>query len=316
MLDSATVQSIPTLDVRRLESDVDSAFIAELGSALSNFGFVSVTGDLGVSPELTGAAYAAMQRFFALPESNKLRCHVPGGAGQRGYTPFGIERAKDQRLADLKEFFHVGRELPAGSRYHMPQNVWPAELPEFEPVMKRLWSALEALGRRLLSAIARYLGLAANWFDTAIDHGNSILRPLHYPPLEHAAAGLRSAPHEDINLITLLIASGEPGLQLQTRDGEWLPVDIPPSAVVVNVGDMLQRLTNHVLPSTTHRVANPPAPWSERSRYAAPFFLHPNPEFVIESLPSCVDAHNPQRYPEPIVADVYLMQRLREIGLI
>jgi isopenicillin N synthase-like dioxygenase len=309
------VKILPTLDVRRLDGEDSAAFVAELGRALSDLGFVSVVGDMGVSAEVTAAAYAAMQRFFALPEANKLRYHVPGGAGQRGYTPFGVERAKDQHIADLKEFFHVGRDLPADSPYHLPHNVWPAELPEFEPAMKQLWCALEALGRRLLSAIARYLGLTSDWFETAIDHGNSILRPLHYPPLALGTAGLRSAPHEDINLITLLIASGEPGLQLQTRDGQWLPVETPPSAVVVNVGDMLQRLTNHVLPSTTHRVVNPPPPWSARARYSAPFFLHPNPEFVIESLPGCVNAQNPNRYPDPIVSDVYLQQRLREIGL-
>jgi len=307
---------IPTLDVRRLDGEDSGAFVAELGAALSDFGFVALIGDAGVAPEVTAPAYAAMQRFFALPESIKLRYHVPGGAGQRGYTPFGVERAKDQQVADLKEFFHVGRELPAGSPHRLPRNLWPAEIPEFEPAMMQLWRALEGLGGRILSAIARYLGLPANWFEPAIDHGNSILRPLHYPALEPDALGLRSAPHEDINLITLLIASGEPGLQLLTRAGEWLPVQVQPSAVVVNVGDMLQRLTNHVLPSTTHRVVNPPAPWSEQPRYSAPFFLHPNPDFLIETLPGCVDAQHPNRYPEPIVADVYLMQRLHEIGLV
>jgi isopenicillin N synthase-like dioxygenase len=310
------MQSIPTLDVSHLEGNGAAAFVDSLGRALLDYGFVSVTGAFEVSEDLTAGAYAAMQRFFALPEEVKLRYHVTGGAGERGYTPFGVERAKDQTAPDLKEFWHVGRELPAGSPHRLPQNLWPREVPEFEPVMLSLWRALHALGARLLSAIARFLGLSASWFESAIDHGNSILRPLHYPPVSTNAAGVRSAAHEDINLITLLVGSGEPGLELLRRDGRWLPVETQPGAVVVNVGDMLQRLTNHVLPSTTHRVVNPPAPWAARSRYSAPFFLHPNPEFVIETLPGCITRDNPNRYPEPIVADAYLRERLRAIGLL
>jgi isopenicillin N synthase-like dioxygenase len=179
-----------------------------------------------------------------------------------------------------------------------------------------LWRALSALGGELLEAVALYLGLPQAWFESAIDHGNSILRPLHYPPVAGSVRGVRSAAHEDINLITLLVGAGEPGLEILLRDGSWLPVDTLPGQVVVNVGDMLQRLTNHVLLSTTHRVVNPASPWAERSRYSAPFFLHPNPEFVIRSLPSCVSSDRPDRYPEAICADDYLKQRLREIGLL
>jgi isopenicillin N synthase-like dioxygenase len=310
------MDAIPTLDVRQLDGSAQDAFIQALGRALRDYGFVSITGAAELSEELTAPAYAAMQRFFALPEAIKLRYHVADGGGQRGYTPFGVERAKDQTTPDQKEFWHVGRALPAGSPHRLPQNLWPREVPEFEPAMSALWRALHALGARLLSAIARFLELPASWFDAAIDHGNSILRPLHYPKVAPGTTGVRSAAHEDINLITLLIGSGEPGLELLRRDGRWLPVETRPGAVVVNVGDMLQRLTNHVLPSTTHRVVNPPAPWAERSRYSAPFFLHPNPEFVIETLPGCITEDNPNRYPEPIVADAYLRQRLREIGLL
>jgi isopenicillin N synthase-like dioxygenase len=310
------VETIPTLDVRELDGARSAAFVSALGGALRDFGFVSVIGADELSERHTADAYAAMQRFFALPEVIKLRYHVPGCAGERGYTPFGVERAKDQTAPDQKEFWHVGRELPLGHTARLQPNLWPHEIPEFEPAMLSLWNALHALGARLLSAIARYLELPAPWFDGVIDRGNSILRPLHYPPVAPGTAGVRSAAHEDINLITLLVGSGEPGLELLCRDGRWLPVETRPGAVIVNVGDMLQRLTNHVLRSTTHRVVNPPGLWAQRSRYSAPFFLHPNSDFEIQTLPGCITPENPNRYPEPIVADAYLRQRLREIGLL
>jgi isopenicillin N synthase-like dioxygenase len=199
--------------------------------------------------------------------------------------------------------------------------VWPDEVPELRPTLLALYRALDALGLSVLCAIALDLGLPPRWFDDKVDHGNSILRPLHYPPLERPAApaaqrGVRSAAHEDINLITLMVAAGEPGLEFLRRDGHWLPIETSPGAVIVNIGDMLQRLTNHVLPSTTHRVTNPGGPWAERSRYSLPFFLHPNSEFLIETLPGCSGASRPNRYPTPITADDYLQQRLREIGLL
>jgi isopenicillin N synthase-like dioxygenase len=198
----------------------------------------------------------------------------------------------------------------------MRPNVWPDEVPELRPTLLALYQALDALGVRVLSGIALDLGLSADWFDDKVDHGNSILRPLHYPPVHGAARGVRSAAHEDINLITLMIAAGEPGLEILRRDGQWLPIETPPGAVIVNIGDMLQRLTNHVLPSTTHRVVNPEGDAGTRSRYSLPFFLHPNSEFSIETLPGCCDAARPNRYPAPITADAYLQQRLREIGLL
>ena len=180
-----------------------------------------------------------------------------------------------------------------------------------------LYRALEDLGRRVLKALARYLGLAADWFEPRVDHGNSILRALHYPPLiETAQPNVRAGAHEDINLITLLVGASDAGLEILTREGEWLAVAPPPDAIVVNIGDMLQRLSNHVFPSTTHRVVNPVGAAARRSRYSVPFFLHPNPELLIETLPQCVDAEHPDRYPQPITADDYLMQRLREIRLL
>ena len=208
------------------------------------------------------------------------------------------------------------RELSGDNPYGLPENVWPHELPELCTSSLPLWRALESLGNELLCAVALFLGLEAHWFDDKVDHGNSILRPLHYPPVAGQLRGVRSAAHEDINLITLLISSGEPGLEILRRDGSWLAIAPRADQVVVNVGDMLQRLTNHVLVSTTHRVVNPAPPWHARSRYSIPFFLHPNPEFMIRTLPSCVSDVRPDRYPNPISAQAFLAQRLREIGLL
>jgi isopenicillin N synthase-like dioxygenase len=310
--------AFPTLDIGALRGTHQQRlqFARELGSALREFGFVSVVGH-DVDPALRARAYAATRALFALPTAAKLAYHEVGGGGERGYTPFRIETAKGQTDPDLKEFWHVGRELteanPASAR--LKPNVWPAALPEFREVMTALYARLDALGGSLLEAIAIHLELPDDWFADKIDHGNSILRPIHYPPLEAGVRGVRSAAHEDINLITLLIGSGEPGLEILRPDGTWLPIDTPEDRIVVNVGDMLQRLTNHVLPSTTHRVVNPPEPWGSRARYSLPFFLHFNPEFVIDTLPGCVSATRENRYPRPITADEYLQERLREIGL-
>jgi isopenicillin N synthase-like dioxygenase len=306
---------VPSLDLGAFRGADRARFVAELGAAFEHFGFVTLLGH-GVDAALTVPVYASMQRLFALPEAVKRRYLLPGTGGARGFTPFGIETAKDQRDPDLKEFWHVGREVAPDNHWGMAPNVWPDEVPEFQPAALALWRALEAVGKEVLAACALFLRLGEDWFADKVDHGNSILRPLHYPPLAGSALGVRSAAHEDINLITLLVGAGEPGLELKRRDGSWLAVDTLPGQLVVNVGDMLQRLTNHVLISTTHRVVNPPAPWSERPRYSVPFFLHPNPEFVIETLPGCVSAERPNRYPNAITADAYLKQRLREIGLL
>ena len=311
-------RGFPVLDLHAArEVAAPSALAAELGAALREFGFVSVVNH-GVGKELRARAYAAASAFFALPERSKQAYHQPGRGGERGYTPFRVETAKDQTEPDLKEFWHVGRELPAHAlaRAGLSANLWPLEVPDFRESMLALYAALDRLGAHLLSLIALHLGLDPRWFEGAIDHGNSILRPLHYPPLATDWVGVRSAPHEDINLITLLIGAGEPGLEILRPDGSWLPIETPRDQIVVNVGDMLQRLTNHVLPSTTHRVVNPPAPWNTRARYSIPFFLHFNAEFEIVTLPNCVSAERPNRYPQSITANAYLQQRLREIGLL
>ncbi len=292
------------------------AFVQALGGSFARYGF-AVVADHGLPADLVEGALARTKGFFALPDDIKRRYHVPGGAGQRGYTPFGIEAAKGHHQADLKEFWHTGRELPPGHPYRdrVPDNLWPQEVEGFHDSIGGLYDALDEMGGRILGAIARYLGLADGFFEAPIKDGNSILRLLHYPPVSPDAPGVRAGAHEDINVITLLLGAEEAGLQLLDRDGRWLAVNPPPGAIVCNIGDMLQRLTNHALPSTSHRVVNPGPERRGYSRYSTPFFLHFKPDYRIETLPGCITAQNPDRYPEPITADGFLQQRLREIKL-
>ncbi len=307
---------VPPLSLALATSDPEG-FAADFGASFERFGF-AVVEDHGIDPALIERAWALTGAFFALPVETKRAYLIAEGGGQRGYTAFGTEIAKDADKHDLKEFWHVGRDLPQGHpfRDHMPDNVWPSEIPHFQSTMTELFSAFDKAGAHLLSAIARYLGLSPDWFDRPVDQGNSILRLLHYPPIPIDADGIRAGAHEDINLITLLLGAEEAGLQLLGKDGEWLAIDPPKGALVVNVGDMLQRLTNHRLPSTTHRVINPPPERRHLPRYSMPFFLHLASDFEINTLPQCIDQAHPNQYPEPITADAYLRQRLREIGLI
>lgn len=310
-------RSVPVLDIGRLEHDRER-FVAELGGAYREYGFCCLRGH-GIPDALIDAAYAAFRALFELPEAIKLRYRVAGGGGARGYTPYKTETARNAQHADLKEFWHIGRELPPGSPHgeRLPPNLWPHEVPAVRCAGHALYQALDELGRRVLKALALHLGLAADWFESRVDHGNSILRALHYPPIsETALPNVRAGAHEDIDLITLLVGASDAGLEILTRQGDWLAVAPPADAIVVNIGDMLQRLSNHVFPSTTHRVVNPTGEASRRSRYSVPFFLHPNPELLIKTLPQCVDAGHPDRYPQPITADEYLMRRLREIRLL
>ncbi|MCH4891570.1 MULTISPECIES: isopenicillin N synthase family dioxygenase [unclassified Sphingomonas] len=315
-MSDALLAEVPLISMRDQADDPD-AFAAAFGESFQRFGF-AIVADHGIDDALIERAWAMTRAFFALPEAEKRRYHLPGGGGARGLTPFGIEIAKGASENDLKEFFHVGRELPPGHRFRavMADNVWPDAPAGFRQTFLDLFAAFDAAGDRLLSAIARYLGLAPDWFDPAVADGNSVLRLLHYPPVSADAPGVRAGAHEDINLITLLLGAEEAGLELLDRDGRWLPVKPPEGAMVVNVGDMLQRLTNHVLPSTTHRVVNPPPERRGTPRYSMPFFLHPAPDFLIRTLPGCVSADNPDRYPTPITAHDYLHERLVEIGLI
>ncbi|MFL9839555.1 2-oxoglutarate and iron-dependent oxygenase domain-containing protein [Sphingomonas sp. ST-64] len=290
-------------------------FAAALGGSFERFGFAMVR-DHGIPQDLVDRAWAMTEAFFARPEAEKRGYLVTGGGGARGYTPFKTEIAKGASHVDLKEFWHIGRELPEGHRFSdlMAPNIWPDAPQGFRETFLELFAAFDTAGDRLLSAIALHLGLADDWFDHAVADGNSVLRLLHYPPVTEDAPNVRAGAHEDINLITLLLGAEEAGLELLDKDGRWLPVKPPEGALVVNVGDMLQRLTNHVLPSTTHRVVNPPVERRGHSRYSMPFFLHPAPDFLIKALPQCVSAENPEREP-PITAHDYLAERLAEIGL-
>ncbi|HEV2567404.1 isopenicillin N synthase family dioxygenase [Sphingomonas sp.] len=315
MLDTPT----PTLDALSLEmqsGDPDS-FAQAFGTSFQRYGF-GVIKDHGIDAALIDRAWSLTKAFFDLPVEVKKKYHLAGKAGARGYTPFGIETAKGATENDLKEFWHVGRELPEGHPYSdvMPPNLWPAEVPDFRETFLALYAEFDRVGAKLLSAIARYLKLEPDWFVGPVRDGNSVMRLLHYPPVSPEAPGVRAGAHEDINLITLLLGAEEAGLQLLDRDGRWLAVSPPEGALVVNVGDMLQRLTNHVLPSTTHRVVNPPPERRGLSRYSMPFFLHPAPDFVIETLPGCIGADNPNRYPEPLSSQEYLNRRLRTLGLL
>ena len=306
--------TVPPLSLASATID-PARFAADFGGSFQQFGF-AIVADHGIDPALIDRAWSATRDFFAQPLEAKLKYRSASG-GARGYIPFGIEIAKGATENDLKEFWHIGRDLPAGHDYStsMPPNVWPDYPADFEPVFKQLYAEFDRVGDRLLSAIATWLGLSPDWFEGPVHEGNSVLRLLHYPPVSADAPGIRAGAHEDINLITLLLGAEEAGLQLLGRDGNWLAVDPPPGALVVNVGDMLQRLTNHVLPSTTHRVVNPPPERRGHSRYSMPFFLHLASDFRIETLPGCVDAERPDRYPDAISADDYLQQRLKEIGL-
>lgn len=310
------MRQVPTIDIRRYETDRDN-FVAELGAAYRQFGFCCISGH-GIPRELIEGAYQVFERFFALPADTKMKYHVPGSGGARGYTPFKVETAKDSRYPDLKEFWHIGREIPRDSKFAdvMPPNLWPEEVPPFKPCGYGLYEALDQLGTRVLRALALHIDLPEHYFDDKTDQGNSILRPIHYPPITEAnIPNVRAGAHEDINFITLLVGASAEGLEVLS-EGEWLPITTEGDAIVVNIGDMLQRLTNHVYPSTSHRVVNPPNDNARKPRYSVPFFLHPNPDVVLDPLPGCVTADNPSRYDTSLTSHEYLMQRLREIKLI
>ena len=307
---------LATLPVLSL-ADAPDTLARDLGDSFARFGFAMVK-DHGLNPALVARAWDLTAQFFALPEADKRGYLIPGQGGARGYTAFGTEIAKGAKAHDLKEFWHVGRDLPAGHKLadSMPPNIWPTRPEGFRETFEELYAELDRVGATILNRIAVWLGLNQNWFDPAIADGNSVLRLLHYPPVPNAEGGaIRAGAHEDINLITLLLGAEEAGLELLTREGKWLAVDPPQGALVVNIGDMLQRLTNHVLPSTTHRVRNPAGPRAAHSRYSMPFFLHLRSDFKFVTLPQCVTAANPDRYPVSITADDYLQERLREIGL-
>ena len=288
----------------------------KLGRSFSEYGF-AVIRNHGIPADLIGRVEEMQKALFELPEEVKKSYEIPGGGGARGYTPFGKEIAKDAEVHDLKEFWHIGRSLPEGHELAdtMAPNVWPRELPGFKATMEEVYAAFEKAGDRILRAIALHLRLAEDYFVPTVKDGNSVMRLLHYPPLPDDApeGAVRAAAHGDINTITLLLGAEEAGLELLTKQGDWLAVDVPEGALVVNVGDMLDRLTNSHLRSTTHRVVNPAGDAARRSRYSMPFFLHFRPDFLIDPLPAFVNEGDSP--PPPITAHDYLQQRLREIGL-
>ncbi len=307
--------AIAPVSFRAYATDFEG-FARNLGDSFRRYGF-AVLSDYDLDQARIDAAIDSAKRFFALPEDVK-RQYAVGKGGQRGYIPFGIETAKGADHFDLKEFWHMGRDLPAGHRYRaqMPDNVWPAEIADFHDNVAWLYSALDGMGAKVLQAIAHYLGLPRHEFDDAVEYGNSVLRLLHYPPIPADATGVRAGAHGDINAITLLLGAEEGGLQVKDRDGKWLPINPPPGCLVINIGDMLERACNHVLPSTIHQVVNPPPERRAFPRYSTPFFLHFAPDYEIRTLPGCATPENPDRYPEPITADAFLVQRLKEIKLL
>ena len=298
-------------------SDDKPAFAEALGRSFRETGF-AVIADHPINQGIIDRAVDASKAFFELPESVKETYHDAAGGRQRGYTPFGTENAKGAASADLKEFWHTGRALPEDSPYRATMKQTPAvpEVAEFDEATRDFYEAMDAFGAQLLRAVALHLGLPETWFDDKVQFGNSILRLLHYPPQDNPPpkGTVRAGAHEDINVITLLLGAEEAGLQALHRSGDWLDVNPPAGSLVINCGDMLQRLTGGVLPSTTHRVLNPSPERSRFPRYSTPFFLHFNQDVMIEALPQCLEEGG--KAEAPITAQDYLMERLREIGLI
>lgn len=315
-------EEVPSLDLADFDSGDPSRrarFVHDLGRAYNDIGFVAIRNHY-LSPESSDALYVLMRSFFALPDEVKQQYEIPGLAGQRGYIGKGKEHAKGRNTGDLKEFYHIGQEVedddPIKKEY--PDNVWPSELSGFRDIGLTVFRQLEKTGVQMLRAIALYLQLPEDYFDQKVRHGNSILRPIHYYPITDPdrvpADAVRAAEHGDINLITLLMGASADGLQVLRRDGKWIPITALPDQLVVNVGDMLERLTNRKLKSTIHRVVNPPREKMNSPRYSIPFFMHPRSEMSLAALPSCVGENQPKLWPD-ITAGDFLEQRLREIGL-
>jgi isopenicillin N synthase-like dioxygenase len=310
--------AIPSVDLAEFLSGDPvrkAAFVQELGKAYEEVGFVAVKNH-GVPDELIADLYKYVQEFFSLPSEQKRKYEIPELAGQRGYTSFGKEHAKGSDAPDLKEFFQYG-QVPRDNykEEEYPPNVPVKEIAAFNPTFENAYRAFEKSGTALLQAIALYLGLDEHYFDNYVHNGNSILRSIHYPPITNEPkSAIRAEQHEDINLITLLVGASADGLQILTKQDEWVGVTSLPEQIVVNVGDMLQRLTNNKLRSTTHRVVNPAREFWHTSRFSIPFFLHPKSSMSLQCLSGCIDDKHPKAYPDATAGE-YLDERLREIGL-
>ncbi|MDU0370668.1 isopenicillin N synthase family dioxygenase [Hymenobacter endophyticus] len=322
-MEEKLLDEIPSLDLADFRSgdpERKARFVQQLGEAYQNIGFVALKNH-GLTDEQTQALYADVKSFFSLPDDVKQQYEKPELAGQRGYVSKGKEHAKGRNTGDLKEFYHVGQEVedqtdPIGQEY--PANIWPKEVEGFHKSTFTTYRTLEAAGKDVLRAIALYLKLPENYFDDKVRNGNSILRPIHYFPIENPDAvptdAVRAAEHGDINLITLLMGASADGLQVKRRDDQWIPITALPDQIVVNVGDMLQRLTNGVLKSTIHRVVNPPREKMNSSRFSVPFFMHPRSEMSLAALENCVTPENPKKEAD-ITAGEFLNERLIELGL-
>ena len=312
----ATIPTVDLSDFKSGDSIKKKKFAEQLGTAFETVGFVAVKNH-GIPDELIEDLYKHVQQFFSLPLEHKKKYELPELAGQRGYTSFGKEHAKGSEAPDLKEFFQYGQIVPKTHQLkpEYPDNVSVDEVPGFNETFFKAYRSFESSGKFLLQAIAIHLRLPENYFDNFVDEGNSIVRAIHYPPITiEPKTAIRAEQHEDINLITLLVGASAGGLEILTKKGEWVGVTSLPEQIVVNVGDMLQRLTNNKLKSTTHRVVNPPRDLWHTSRFSIPFFLHPKSSMSLSCLEECIDDGHPRIY-EPITAGEYLDERLKEIGL-
>jgi isopenicillin N synthase-like dioxygenase len=311
--------NIPVVDLSEFLSNDPAKkqhFVQALGKAYEEVGFVAVKNH-GIPANVIADLYQYVQQFFSLPAETKVKYQKPELAGQRGYTSFGTEHAKGFDSPDLKEFFQYGQtvvnnELPQD---YYPANVVVDEVPAFTATLYNAFRNFEKTGSSLLQAISLFLGLDENYFDKWVNNGNSILRAIHYPPITtEPQSAIRAEQHEDINLITLLVGASADGLQILNNDGEWVSVTSLPDQIVVNVGDMLQRLTNNRLRSTTHRVVNPPRELWGTSRFSIPFFFHPKAEMPLACLDNCINDAAPKAYADTTAGE-YLDERLKEIGL-
>jgi len=321
-MNASIYEQVPSLDLADFDSKDahrKQRFVEALGDAYTQIGFVAIKNHY-LSDKDSNELYRLMKEFFALPDNIKQKYEIKGLSGQRGYIGKGKEHAKGRNTGDLKEFYHIGQEVTDGDpiRSEYPENIWPDELPELKTYGLTVYRQLEQTGVRMLKAIALYLGLDENYFDGKVRNGNSILRPIHYYPIEKPeevpSDAVRAAEHGDINLITLLMGASADGLQVHRNDGKWIPITALPDQLVVNVGDMMERLTNRRLKSTVHRVVNPPREKMNTPRYSIPFFMHPRSEMSLAGLENCISAENPKQWPD-ITAGAFLEKRLREIGL-
>jgi isopenicillin N synthase-like dioxygenase len=315
------LDTIPSLDLEKFvsgNSTEKTKFVQDLGAIYKEIGFVTIQNH-GFDHDLESKLYTVLEKFFSLPDDVKSKYDGSQFNGQRGYTGKGKEHAAGRSVGDLKEFFHVGKYIEGSKDPSYVDNIWPDEIAEMKEICTEAYAQLEVVGKKMLGAIALYLGLDEDYFENRVDRGISILRPIHYFPIADPSkveeGAVRAAAHGDINLITLLMGASADGLQVQRRDGAWIPITAVNGHLVINVGDMLERLTNGVLKSTIHRVVNPPVEEMMKPRYSIPFFMHANPSASLASLEGCISKENPKKW-EDKTAGEFLHQRLVEIGLV